>query len=189
MNERSQEAVETVDTREASNPVLLLALLAALAVVALQLRSVVEGDEGLAPSAPALATEPASCAYEATTAYQHAHGLVARAHARWERAAFDPRASMAALMDAEQAAACFRKAEDADAAARADAVALAYRVHAERDYRRLQLKLRVALERGQSATVLSAIGGLRPLMRDTHGPYARWLLRLEQELEPAGAGR
>jgi hypothetical protein len=184
--ERTASAVP-IAKGEASNPVLLLALALALGWMAVRwAEGPVEGNE-LPPPPPNLVDRGAGeCTQPVDLAPKRAAELLARAHARWERAAFAPAVAMNALDDAHQAAACFELAKDVEQAGRATHFADVIRVETQRAYERLQLRLRVALRREDATTAVAAARDLRALLHDDRGPYGRWLLAVEQQQRSAG---
>lgn len=183
--EQSEAAKGT--SAERSNPVLLCGLVLALGSLAVQWGGVQDDSQQNLPPAPALALPTSTdCTVDSSRAEMRASELRTRAYARWERAAFAPEVALRAVDDAQQASACFTLAGTADRAREADELADHVRLQSERDYERLQLKLRVALKRDDTATALAAIAGLRGLLGDERGPYGRWLLATEQGLRAAG---
>jgi hypothetical protein len=86
-----------------------------------------------------------------------------------------------------EAAACYRAANDTDAAEQTAAFAADYQQALERQLRHQQLRLKVALAQADRRVALDAIEKLRALLsEDASSRYFLWLTKLQRELEQDG---
>ncbi len=138
------------------------------------------------PSPPHLVIAPAVCGLSGSAASARAEDLLHRARMRWERAVFEPAALRAALLDAEGSVACLAGQDGTAALREAKATVAALRAQWVRDYRRLQLRLRIARDRNDAGSIRDAATALRAMIADDDDSYSRWLRALEQEARVQG---
>lgn len=142
------------------------------------------------PSAPLLQSKVATCSHPRVLAREVGRQREQTAVLRWERAALEPAAALAAQGDMEMAAACYRAAGEVAAGGRAAAIALQYSRAIERERRHQQLRLQIATGRGDHAGAFQSVVALRALLHDKgDGPYVRWLAGLQREIEAKGSSR
>jgi hypothetical protein len=156
-------------------------LLFAIAVSTALAWSASDRSHASAPLAPPLTTAASPCAAVGSVAHAHAQELLHRARTRWERAVVDLSSARSALQDGEDALACL---VDAPAALRAELTSVVAQMRAQiaRDYRRLQLRLRIGRERNDTTAIRDAAVGLRTLIANDEDAYSRWLRSLEHDL-------
>jgi len=188
MNE-STEPVTADAPREASVSRTLLPTLAALAIAAWAVqatRTEITRDPGT-PEFPALPSQEVTCPHAPAEAHEVARQRQQIAQLRWERAALDPAAAVAARADMAFVEACYRIAGDVAAADHAAADSLALVRAIERDRRHQQLRLRIAIGRDDRVSALESIAALRALSHDVpDGPYTRWLASLQRDFQASG---
>jgi hypothetical protein len=147
-------------------------------------------DEIAWPSLPPLSSMAPTCSHSPETARDVAQQREQAARLRWERAALVPGAGPTAYADMQLVVACYRVAGDVAAAERAAVVVHEYANTIEHELRHQQLRLKIAVGRGDDVLALQTIAVLQALLDASEdGAYVRWLARLRRDLESTGAAR
>lgn len=126
------------------------------------------------PAAPALSFEPRSCAALPDARRERMVAAEALARSKMARYPFDAREGVGAAALLGEAESCATSASAASDAARLDVARSAWEARLEADYRALELRLRVALARGDTSVVVREASAMRPLV-SASSTYAEWL--------------
>ncbi len=126
------------------------------------------------PPAPALSFEPAICTALPDARRERRVEAEALALSKWARYPFDAREGFAAATLLGEAESCATSAGATNDAAHLGAVRSAWQARLEADYRSLELRLRVALARGDATAVVREASAMRRLV-STPSTYAEWL--------------
>jgi hypothetical protein len=126
------------------------------------------------PAAPALSFESASCVALPDARRERVVAAEALARSKWARYPFDARDGLAADALLGEAESCATSASAVDDAARLGALRSAWQARLDADYRSLELRLRVALARGDTRAVVREASAMRRLV-SAPSTYADWL--------------
>jgi len=141
------------------------------------------------PEAPALLAAQPACSDQGAAALARGVESEQGAIAKAERYAFDPHDGVEAVELYGLSAACYALAGDQASARRAGAAEATWRNRLDGQYQSHRLRLRLALDRGQTTEAYTQARALRALLRDQTGAYVEWLAAIERTYKPAEKSR
>jgi len=156
-----------------------------LLVVGLLVWMAVQGSgealSGSQPPAPSLFPAQGACPDSGASAIGRASELEQAAMARAERYNFDVHDGVEAVLLYLNATACFTAGGDAARAARSARELDLWRTRLNQRYQAHQLRLRLALDRGNRVAARDEIIALTKILRGARGPYVDWLTLAARE--------
>jgi hypothetical protein len=141
------------------------------------------------PEAPALLAAQPPCSDQGAAALARGVESEQGAIAKAERYAFDPHDGVEAVELYGLSASCYAQAGERAGAQRTGAAEAAWRSKLDGQYQSHRLRLRLALDRGQTTEAYNQARALRALLRGQVSPYVEWLAAIERTYKPAEKGR